>query len=837
MREGRYASRSFLVLVTGIFLLCGAVLFGGGMTSYIRKFNRTLEEENRIRMSETGENIRTYMNAVVDNNRSLLHNAAAALEVIPAEDRLSYLKQVQKQDGLVYMGYADRDGMLYTTLSSETRDISGEAYFRDALTDGYAVTGIVREILKDSAASGVILAVSMPEGHGIVTAMLDLHRMEAALETSSFGGQGFSYIIDRDGNLVLYKRSMDYYNFFNLLDNVTFKNGFSRHAIMDDIMEERAGLSCYSNFNVEQYAYYCPLGINDWTVVNIVAKDVITQKTDALVYELTRLCAVTVVVFLALAVIVAILYNQSQNRKRAAQAKSAFLANMSHDIRTPMNAIIGMTTIAYRHLDDSGQVKKCLEKIESSSQYLLGLVNDVLDMSKIESGKMVLHNEYVLLPDVISRMITIVQPVIKSRKQDLSIHLHRVEHELIYTDSLRLSQVFINILSNAAKFTPEGGKITVDIEELQSETKGSASYRFLFSDTGIGMSPEFLKNIFSAFSREQDSRKNRIEGTGLGMAISKRIVDEMQGKISVESQPGKGSVFTVELKFRLEDNEPEAAALPSLHILVTDCDAVSRAHTISVLQELGMKTEWAEDREKAVIMAEEARNGPMAYDAVIMDVQVCGGDIMEYVIGVRSEIDYDIPILFTCPYDCDEVDIKAVAAGVNAFVRKPLFKSKLRHKLGLLTGRESESQTGDSDTGDYDFTGCRFLLVEDNELNREIASELLSGTGAVIDTACNGEEGLHTYENAPAGYYTLILMDIQMPVMDGYAATRKIRKLKRPDAGTVPIIAMTADAFAEDIAACTEAGMNAHLAKPLDMQAVQKTIQAYIPKKNQESDL
>lgn len=826
MREVKGTGKKFMALVTGIFLLCVVVLFGGGAMSYIHKFNLTLEEENRIRMAETGENIRTYMNAVVDNNRSLLNNAAIALNAIEEKDRLAYLNQVRERDNLVYMGYAGSDGMLYTTVSSEPRDISQEDYFKEAMTNGYAVTGIVREILTDSAASGVILAVSVPDGSGIVAAMVDVRQLEAALETSSFGGHGYSYIIDKEGSLVLYKRSMDYYNFFNLLDNVTFEEGFSHDVILHDIAQGQAGLSCYSNFNVKQYAYYCPLGINDWTVVNIVAKKVITQKTDALVYELTRLCVVTVAAFLLLILIVVILYNQSQNRKRAERAKSMFLANMSHDIRTPMNAIIGMTAIAYRHLDDSGQVKRCLEKIQSSSQYLLGLINDVLDMSKIESGRMVLQNEFVYLSDIISRMITIVQPAMKSKNQDFSIHLHDVEHERIYTDSLRLSQVFINILSNAAKFTPEGGRISVDIQELQTEQKGYASYRFVFSDTGIGMKPEFVKDIFSAFSREQESRRNGIEGTGLGMAISKKIVDAMHGKIRVKSQQGKGSTFTVELNFQL-DNEPEVMPLPAIRVLVADSETDSNPHTVHALNSLGVDTELAKDRADAVIKIQEAKKIHKPYDVLLMEIPSNDMDIEDFIMNVRAEIGSEKPILFICPYDCDEVDAKIFKTDVNAFIRKPLFKSKLYTKLNLFVNPLKAQQEG-NDTNNCDFTGYRFLLVEDNELNMEIACEMLSFTNAAVETACNGEEALCRFENSPADYYAMILMDIQMPIMDGYTAARKIRRLNRPDAGTIPIIAMTANAFAEDVTASKEAGMNAHLAKPLDIQTLQSTIHGYI---------
>lgn len=777
-------------------------------------------------MSETGENIRVYMNAIVADTQKSLNNVITAMMMIPEADRLSYLEQVAEQDNLVYAGYTDSEGSVQTTLSSDAADISQEAYFKEAISGKESVSGVVHMVLENRAASGVILGMPLPDNQGILVAMLDLRQLEKALEIESFGGEGYSYIIDKEGSLVLYKRSMDYYNFFNVLENVAYKKGYSYETIIDDIAAQRSGITCYSNFNVEQYAYYCPLGLNDWTVIHIVAKDVITQKTDALVFDLLRLCIATVSIYLLLSLGVIILYNQSQNRKSENRAKSEFLANMSHDIRTPMNAIIGMTAIASKHTDNPEQVERCLSKINASSQHLLGLINDILDMSKIESGKMTLNNEITSLPQVVNKMITISLPTIEAKKQHFSVHLHHVEHEEVIADSLRLSQIFINILSNAVKFTPEGGNIQLDIEEVKMDSSRVARYRFEFADTGIGMSQEFIKKIFVSFSRERDGKRDSAEGSGLGMAIVKKIVDAMSGSIEVKSTVGEGSVFTVMLPFELAEESEKVPCSLLRRVLIAGNLENDAKETATVLDTLSISAEYVGSAEHAASKITEAHKRNQSCDAVLLDWDQPGQEGIEAVRLIRKEAGNKIRLILAA-YDWEEIEKAAIEAGVSGFIRKPMFRSVLYQCMEHvfdekdLTVKACKEKT-------FDFSGCRFLLVEDNVLNREIALELLSSTGAELDAANNGAEGLLRFEKSPVGYYSAILMDIQMPVMNGYDATRKIRLLNRPDASSVPIIAMTADAFAENISACMEAGMNAHISKPLDMQIVQKTLQKYI---------
>lgn len=517
----------------------------------------------------------------------------------------------------------------------------------------------------------------------------------------------------------------------------------------------------------------------------------------------------------------------------ANRAKSDFLSRMSHDIRTPMNAIIGMTNIAASHLEHPVKMQDCLKKISLSSQHLLGLINDVLDMSKIESGKMTLNKDAMFLPDLLENVITILQPSIKDKQHQFSVRLKNVKHERFLSDALRLRQVFINILSNAVKFTPDQGVITFDVEELSSDPAGVAYFKFVFTDSGIGIKPEFVEYIFDAFTREKDSRVDRAEGSGLGMAISKRIVEMFGGTIEIQSEVGKGTSFIVELPLEIDSVHNEMALdqqqLPELKIMVVDDDEVMCEYTVKMLKEIGIYAEWANSSDRAIEKVKEAHQRGKDYDAVVLDWKMPDRDGIETTRLIRQYTRQDLPILIISAYDWTDIEEEAREAGVNGFLTKPIFLSTLynglqKYILGhpLLPHPRPDKQ--------FDFTGKKFLLVEDNELNREVASELLSALGATIEYAGNGAEGLAKFDDRPEFYYDLILMDVQMPVMDGYAATREIRKLSRKDACTIPILAMTADAFPEDIKAAKNAGMDGHLVKPLDIASMNREINRWVCK-------
>ena len=510
--------------------------------------------------------------------------------------------------------------------------------------------------------------------------------------------------------------------------------------------------------------------------------------------------------------------------EQASRAKSDFLSSMSHDIRTPMNAIVGMTEIARMHLDDPDRVENCLDKIALSSQHLLGLINDVLDMSAIESGSMALNNSAFSLPDFMENIVAIIQPAAAKKSQHLFIRTFGVEHEHLYADPLRLKQVFINILSNAVKFTPEAGSITLTLEEFPAAREGFGQFRFTFADTGMGMTEAFTDHIFDAFARERDSRVDKTEGSGLGMAITKKIVDMMGGSVTVRSTPGEGSTFVVYLSLHIEANPACYPELPALRVLIADDDALMCEYAAQTLDALGIDAECAENGGDTVRRVIKAHESGQDFDVLILDWKMPGTDGLGVTRQIRAQLGDKLPILIASSYDWADIKQEAQNAGANDFISKPLFKSTLCHTLKRLIHGEPLKAGHADEALQYDFGGRRFLLVEDNLLNQEIAVELLSQAGAAVDCAADGAEGCEAFTQAPPGYYDLILMDVQMPVMNGYEATRSIRRLPRADARAIPIVAMTADAFAADIEKAREAGMDSHLAKPLDLQLMLKEL-------------
>lgn len=516
--------------------------------------------------------------------------------------------------------------------------------------------------------------------------------------------------------------------------------------------------------------------------------------------------------------------------EEANRAKSDFFSRMSHDIRTPMNAILGMRDIALAHFDDRDKVRDCLKKIGLSGQHLLGLINDVLDMSRIENGEMALRSDTVFLPEELENVVTIMQPQFKQKEQAFSIRLQGVMHEQFVGDALRLRQVFLNILSNACKFTPVGGRITMDVRETFMKGADTALFTFTIADTGIGMQPQFMEHLFDAFSRERDSRVDTIEGSGLGMAITKKIVELLEGKIEVQSKPSQGTTFCVTLPLKIEEAPLCDETFPGLNIIVADDDVVMCEYTVEMLQKLGVYAEWTDSGRQLVEKVRERRRKGETYDAVILDWKMPGQDGLQTAREIRK-ICGDIPILIISAYDWSDIEKEARTAGITGFLSKPVFASTLCRGLQRYVLGEQPSAGDSREYPAADFAGKRFLLVEDNLLNQEVALELLADAGAAVDVACDGAQGVEVFRQSREEAYDMVLMDIQMPVMDGYTAARAIRALERGDARTVPILAMTADAFAEDIAAAKEAGMNGHLAKPLDERTLRREIGKYLLEK------
>ena len=507
-----------------------------------------------------------------------------------------------------------------------------------------------------------------------------------------------------------------------------------------------------------------------------------------------------------------------QHEGAANRAKREFLFNMSHDIRTPMNAIIGCTSLAATHIDNREQVLDYLKKISTSSQHLLSLINDVLDMSRIESGKVKIEEKAVHLPDLVHDVRSIIQPNVAAKRLSLFIDTMDIEDEDIITDPLRLNQILLNILSNAIKFTPTGGMISIRIAQKNGAPKGCVCYEFRIKDNGIGMSEEFQKHIFEEFSREESSTVSGIQGTGLGMSITKNIVDLMGGTIALTSEPGKGTEFIVTLCFTRSGQKAEPKQLPQLEglrALVADDDTNTCLNVSTMLSKIGMRPEWTISGKEAVIRTKYAVEQGDAFSVYIIDWLIPDMNGIEIVRQIRKVIGNRCPIIILTAYDWADIEDEARAAGVTAFCEKPLFLSELRRVLAEPFRAEPASEPAQPTAADL--KGKKLLLVEDNELNREIALEILKGAGFVVDTAEDGAVAVQKIKQAAPGQYDLILMDIQMPNLDGYEATRQIRALPDAEKASIPIFAMTANAFEEDRQNALAAGMNGHIAKPLDV--------------------
>ncbi len=520
-------------------------------------------------------------------------------------------------------------------------------------------------------------------------------------------------------------------------------------------------------------------------------------------------------------------YRAAEN---ASRAKTDFLSNMSHDIRTPMNAIVGLTAIAGANIENQDKVVECLGKITKSSRHLLGLINEVLDMARIESGRMSLAEEDFSLPELVDNLLTLTNPAIDEHHHQLEVHVEHIEHEAVCGDSLRIQQVFVNLMSNAIKYTPDGGNITFTIKEKPNGFSELGCYEFSIADNGIGMTPEFQKIMFEPFSRADDHRTTKVQGTGLGMAITRNIVNLMNGDIQVESAPNKGTKITVTVYLKLQKDEKEQEKeLFDLPVLVVDDDKTSCESTVETLREIGIAGEWVLTGKEAVERCYARHETNRDYFAVILDWKMPEMDGIETARRIRECVGQDVTIIILTSFEFSEIEEEARAVGVDAFMAKPLFRSRLTATLRQFTSgkKEKDARNYLEDFAKTDYTGKRLLLVEDNDLNREIATEILGMTGVTVETAENGKIAVEKVAAAPENWYRLVLMDIQMPVMNGYEATAAIRSLPG-SRGKVPIIAMTANAFAEDVQLAKNTGMNEHIAKPLDLNKLNDVLKQWL---------
>ena len=633
-------------------------------------------------------------------------------------------------------------------------------------------------------------------------------------------------MIDNEGNYIIRGRSFKNSSFFEFYKSYNQPGIAAQQQLFADILSGTGSFTMLDSKGRERVVAHTPItSTKGWVLLSAVpVSDLKTETEDWLLIGV-------VTAGLLLLLVMDFMYMQSVNRKLRAMAREAesankaktdFLSTMSHDIRTPMNAIIGLTTIAEKNLDDPEAVGENLRKISLASNHLLTLINDILDISKVESGKLTLSPLTFSIVETAENLVNMSQPMIKEKNIHFSFRINRMEKEYLYADQLRLNQIYINILSNAIKYTEPGGSVAVDLREEESEKEGCVRLVYVVSDTGIGMTPEFMEKMFEPFSRQTDSRVNSIQGTGLGLAITKQMVELMNGTIDCQSEVGKGTTFTITLDIPVAERQPEEMRFEDVDALIADDDPVLLDTAADALESLGITPERANNGAEALEMIRRRHETEKDYDVVILDWKMPDMNGLETVRRIRAEIDARIPILLTSAYDWSDIEDEAKAAGADGFIGKPLFRSRLYEKINALFGKETKAAEPEDNYADL--AGMNILIAEDNDINWEIISAMLGMFGITSERAENGRICVEKMAEAGEGSYELIFMDIQMPEMNGLDATRNIRRLENKWAASIPIIAMTADAFSENIAECLEAGMNGHIAKPVDIKLVIKEI-------------
>lgn len=660
----------------------------------------------------------------------------------------------------------------------------------------------------------------------------------------------YSHLIDSKGNFIIRTGEAYRDSYFDRLDAIVED---SNDKPKDEYIKElRAAMERKEDYTTTMYAegelrHFCCSVLadnSDWYAITIIPDWTFGNIMGSLDSARNTMMVVAIAVMLIIFLVIFYQYfkfsqhqmqmmNQSKvDAQRANMAKSEFLSSMSHDIRTPMNAIVGMTEIAMRNISDVVRVEDCLKKIRLSSKQLLGLINDVLDMSKIESGKLSLSVAPMSLRETMDDIVNIIKPQVKTRNQFFDIYIRDVIAEDVYCDNVRLNQVLLNLLSNALKFTEENGKIDVFIWQEPSEVgEDFVRTHFKVTDTGIGMSEEFQKKIFDSFERENSDQVNQIMGTGLGMAITKSIVDIMGGTIEVQSELGKGSEFHIAVDLQKSHVKEKDMHLPDWNILVVDDDERLCHSAVSNLEEMGVRAEWTTDGRKAIEMVKEHHDRGEDYRIVLIDWKMPNIDGVETIREIHRTVGREIPVFLISAYDWNDAEeVLSLSDEIEGFISKPLFKSTLYMNLSRYAdndGTVERTSIAEEKKDETDFHGKHVLLSEDIDLNWEIANEILSVFGLVLDRAVNGKECLEMFEQSDVGYYDAILMDIRMPVMNGYDATKAIRALDREDSD-LPIIAMTADAFSDDAQRCLESGMNAHISKPIDIKECKRILASYL---------
>ncbi|GFI23935.1 signal transduction histidine-protein kinase BarA [Lachnospiraceae bacterium] len=840
-------TKKFLLISFSILISVCIVMFTITSVYVSGKSDGAINEIGMIYMSAIAKQMQEKFDVVID---SQILEMEGIVERHPPEtmeygpEMIEQLVLSAQVRDFLYLGLYTNDGDCEVIYGKEV-EYESEEVFHSVLQDSSlrVFSGLSTE---GERVMCMLIDVAYPMKDGKVStamvAAMPMEYLENVLALDEENSLMYSYIIRRDGTFVI-RANKD-----SLFENINetfceFKGKQAQEYVneLQEAINQNANYATIACVNQEKRYLLCTdLPNSEWYLISLMPFGVLDTILKDLSIDRQTATLLMCFVIIGGIVIIFILYyrlskqqfleleNARREAVKANKAKSEFLSSMSHDIRTPMNGIVGMTAIAMANIDNPDRVKDCLGKITLSSRHLLGLINDVLDMSKIESGKLTLNMNQISLRETMDSIVNIVQPQIKERQQHFDIFIQQIIAEEVHCDSVRLNQILINLLSNALKFTPEGGRINIYLQQEPSPMgQDYVRCHFRVKDSGVGMTEEFQKKIFDTFTREEKAQVDKIEGTGLGMAITKAIVDTMKGSIAVQSTPGKGTEFHITLDLEKADVKVEDMKLPPWRMLVVDNNEELCQSAALSLKEIGIDVQWVVDGRTAVEVAKKCHNEQNPFEIVLLDWKMPDMDGLHTAREMRKHLGENAPILIISAYDWSEIEDEATEAGIQGFISKPLFKSNLFLGLRRYMMDESAKEEKTETKVHNSFLGKRILLAEDNDLNWEIAEDLLSEVGFELERAENGKICVEKFEQSAQGYYDVVLMDIRMPIMNGYDAAKGIRALAHPDA-KLPIIAMTADAFSDDIQRCLECGMNEHVAKPIDVDRLTQLLKKYL---------
>lgn len=809
MRSSSYHKKLIHCLSGAILLL--TVVFIGAVIFYFRRFDQTLAKENRVRLAETAQQITSHTQTIIQDTQTSLEVAADALSSIEGSgNKISYLSNVRKKPGIAFIGYADRKGTLWTPDMRRRDNISKEPYFIKACKGKAVITDVQRKILEDKAVSGIIFSIPV-EGEkgrpdGVLIAMMDIKKLQDALSISSFNGNGYAYMIDSQGELILRTKSMDYNNYFRVLENNIFDGDYSLKKVKDDIIHNRKGMTLYNHLGTEQYAYYQPLGFNDWTVVNIVAKEAVSANMAALTKELAMLSVSCVVVFVVLLTTVVISLAASKNQQHIAEMKSTFLANMSHEIRTPMNAVTGVSELLLRE-ELTAKQREYVETIDHSSKSLLVIINDILDYSKIESGKFTLIEEEYSLRSLMTDVTALTILKIGEKPVQFYLDLDEKLPARLYGDMARVKQIMVNLLGNAVKFT-ERGYICLHLHG--STENGRFLLTITVEDTGIGIRKQDMNRLFNSFEQIDTHHSHSSGGTGLGLAISKNLAEMMDGSIAVDSVYGEGSSFSAVICQRpLGEEKLVQLSWPTERVLaVYEPDKDLCALYEKSLKEYQISYRLEADQKKFLKAAIQERfDFILADQETLLKVKSTGiKRPYESIVLLRQEED---------PYGEEE-----------AAVYSPLF----------CFGLESLLHSGKKDVLDsteqfnismiHPVPEAKVLIVDDNKINLGVAEALMAPYQMQIDCVSSGREAVQAVQKYS---YDLIFLDHMMPEMDGIETLKAIRSLPEAEEREIPVVALTANVTKEAQELFKKEGFNDFMPKPVDIQLLDRILTRHLP--------